>query len=62
MQITFGCFFAFSEADVPKMLPPPSACCFIHFSELQKGQMIQHSGWRGDPGQADVGSWVVEMD
>lgn len=43
------------------MLPSPSVCWFIHFSELQKGQMIQRFRSRGDPGQAAVGCWVVEM-
>lgn len=60
--MTFGSFLAVSEADIPKMLPPPSACWFIRFSELQKGRVIQRLGWRRDPGQAALGSWVVEMD
>lgn len=58
--MTLGCFFTVREANIPKMLPPPSACWFIRFSELQKGQMIQRLGWRGDPGQetlARAGWW-----
>lgn len=62
MRMALGSFFAVSEADIPKMLPPPSACWCIRFSELQKGRMIQRFGCRGDPGQAAVGSWVVEMN
>lgn len=58
MRRALGCLFAVSEVDIPKMLPPPSACWVICFSELQKGQMIQRFGWRGDPGQTAVGSWV----
>lgn len=53
--MVLGCFFAVIEVDIPKMLPPPSACWVIRFSELQKGRMIQRFGWRGDPGQAACG-------
>lgn len=58
MRMALGCFFAV----IPKMLPPPSACWFIRFSEPQKGWMIQRFEWEGAPGQAAIGSWVVEVD
>lgn len=56
--MALGCLFAVSEANIPKMLPPPSACWVIRFSQPQQGQMIQRFAWRGDPGQTAVGSWV----
>lgn len=56
MIVALGCFFAVSEADVPKVLPPPSACWVTRFSELRRGWMTQHFGWEGDPGQAAMGS------
>lgn len=62
--MALGCFFAVREADIPKMLPSPIACWFIRFPELQKSWDDSASwvGWRGDPGQAVVGSSVVEVD
>lgn len=56
--MALGCLFAVSEANIPKTLPPPSACWVIRFSQPQQGQMIQRFAWRGDPGQTAVGSWV----
>lgn len=45
-----------------KCCPRPVPAGLSDFSELQKGQMIQRFRLRGDPGQAAVGNWVVEMD